>query len=113
MLSHGGLPILLSAEWKTSNGLRYSADVGIIAAVCAHSLSTTLFGGKEENEDDKMGFEGGLWNTAGAGLAVPISENITGHINAAFVLDGLRIADSHWVGGPSTVISLALTYQFN
>ncbi|MBK9247135.1 MAG: hypothetical protein IPM69_03250 [Ignavibacteria bacterium] len=103
----------VAAEWKTSSGLRYSADMGVIAAVCAHSLSNTLFGsGEMEEEEDEMGFEGGIWNTVGAGVALPISEKITCQMNAALVLDGLRIADSHWVGGPPTVVSVALTYQF-
>lgn len=101
----------VAAEWKTEPGWRYSADVGIITAVCAHSLSNTLFGAKEDM-DDEMGFEGGIWNTAGVGIALPISDNITCQMNAALVLNGLRIADEHWVGGPPTVVSLALTYQF-
>jgi hypothetical protein len=83
----------LMLESVFASGLRLSAGIGLIAAACTDSLVTL---GKERT------MMGGVWNTATAGGAVPLSAHTSLFGEASLVMQGFTPARD-WIGGAPVV----------
>lgn len=110
---------VISGEWRVGSATRVSVGGGAVVASCYHSLLRHLGLRKKSkslksssDEDDKMGFVGGVWNTIHAGIAFPLSKNIMFQSEASIVMSGVKIAGSDWVGGPPVIVVTGLSYSF-
>jgi hypothetical protein len=85
----------LNFEWMLESGFRYKVGGGLVAAASHHSI----FG-----DASRAHFQPDVWNTLHAGISFPIGARATFQIENSVVLDGFRIADSGWVGGPPVIL---------
>jgi hypothetical protein len=97
------------AEQRFGGDLTAHVGVGAAAATCTGAIAG-LFTGKHEHDADG-GFMGGLWNTATVGGALPLG-GVTAFADATLILDGVRLADSRWIGGPPLVVTLGVRRGF-
>ncbi len=97
----------VSFELTLGNGIRAFGRAGIVAAACVETLT-----GEEDGAQDEGEFMGGTWNTFGLGLAIPLGSVGTLIADGQAVMDGLTIADSPWLGGPPTIVTLGLARTF-
>lgn len=93
----------LTYEWKNcSNQLRYSFSIGLVAAACAQQLlglenedaahhSEAMYSLPEAEHEALMreALMGGLWNTIGGGVTIPITSSVIFSGEAALVMDGI------------------------
>jgi hypothetical protein len=116
----------LTYEWKNcSEQLRYSVSLGMVAAACAQQLlglenehaahhSEHVYTQPEQEQEALMkeALMGGLWNTIGGGITLPITSSLIFSGEAALVMDGIAIADERWVGGPPVLLTLQISKVF-
>ena len=84
---------VVATEWKFASGVRLSADAGVLATVCAESLSHSLFGTGHHEEMEEMGFEGSTMYSIGGGVAIPLSYSVVLQSNLDFIFDKGGLAD--------------------
>ena len=84
----------LSIERTLPAGVRVSLGMGLIAAACTDSIFTL---GKEHT------MMGGLWNTASAGVSIPVSARTSVFAEGSLVLHGVALASQDWIGGAPVV----------
>jgi hypothetical protein len=101
---------VLNAEYRRDCGRREWFGLGVVGAVCAHSLGHTL-GLEKELDMSESRFEGGLWNTVQVGLSQPITESIVAQAEAALVLKGVSLPKKgEWIGGPPVILVMGVSY---
>lgn len=106
----------LNAQWHIHDRLRLIAGLGVVYTECAEMLLT--LGRQAEPIPHTDGhahvgpreFMGDLWQTIQVGLSVPVSRHVAVQVETATVLDGLKLADSRWVGGPPVILTMSVAY---
>ena len=115
-----GWPVI-SGEWTVGSGTRVSVGGGAVVTSCYHSLlrhlglrKSHVKAAEEDNTEEKehKGFMGGVWNTLHAGIAFPVTSNITFQSEASLVMSGIKIAGNDWVGGPPVILVTGFSYSF-
>jgi hypothetical protein len=89
----------IGLEREIGSGARVNVTVGAIAAACTESIVTL---GKEHT------MEGGVWNTAGVGGALPLTANTSVFAEGSLVMRGVVPAPD-WIGGSPVVAFAGVT----
>ena len=93
----------INAEWKLSHGERLLLGAGVVGASCIHHLL-----GHHIDEKTAMF---GVWNTATAGIAIPINDNLMFQAEASAVMSGAKLAGDDWVAKFPVIAVVGFSYS--
>jgi hypothetical protein len=89
----------IALEREIGPGARVNVSVGAIAAACTESIFTL---GKEHT------MEGGVWNTAGVGGALPVTASTSVFAEGSLVMRGV-VPAADWIGGTPLIAFAGVT----